>query len=58
MRCGRPGCTPGDVLRVAADGAGRLTLTRVEELLGRYSGCLASGCRLRQAVDGLRDEWR
>jgi bifunctional DNA-binding transcriptional regulator/antitoxin component of YhaV-PrlF toxin-antitoxin module len=52
------GVRPGDILRVEADGAGRLTLTRVEELLGRYSGSIASGGRLRQAVDGLRDEWR
>jgi bifunctional DNA-binding transcriptional regulator/antitoxin component of YhaV-PrlF toxin-antitoxin module len=52
------GVRPGDILRVEADGAGRLRLTRVEELLGRYSGCIASGGRLRQAVDGLRDEWR
>jgi bifunctional DNA-binding transcriptional regulator/antitoxin component of YhaV-PrlF toxin-antitoxin module len=48
----------GDVLRVEADGAGRVVLTRVDELLGRYSGCVASGGRLREAVDGLRDEWR
>lgn len=52
------GVRPGDVLRVEADGAGRLMLTRVEELLGRYGGSIASGGRLRQAVDGLRDEWR
>lgn len=49
---------PGDVVRVEADGAGRVVLTRVDELLGRYSGCIASGGRLREAVDGLRDEWR
>jgi AbrB family looped-hinge helix DNA binding protein len=52
------GLRPGDVLKVEADEAGRLTLTRVEELLGRYGGCLATGGRLREAVDGLRDEWR
>jgi bifunctional DNA-binding transcriptional regulator/antitoxin component of YhaV-PrlF toxin-antitoxin module len=47
----------GDVLRVEADGAGRVVLTRLDELLDRYSGCLAGGS-LREAVDGLRDEWR
>jgi bifunctional DNA-binding transcriptional regulator/antitoxin component of YhaV-PrlF toxin-antitoxin module len=52
------GLSPGDVLRAEADGAGRVVLTRVDELLGRYSGCLATDGRLRQAVDGLRDEWR
>jgi bifunctional DNA-binding transcriptional regulator/antitoxin component of YhaV-PrlF toxin-antitoxin module len=48
----------GDVLRVEADGAGRVVLTRLDELLDRYSGCIAGGGRLREAVDGLRDEWR
>lgn len=49
---------PGDVLRVEADGAGRIVLTRTDELLARYSGVIASEGRLRGAVDGLRDEWR
>lgn len=47
----------GDVVRVEADGAGRVVLTRIDELLDRYSGCVAGG-RLREAIDGLRDEWR
>jgi bifunctional DNA-binding transcriptional regulator/antitoxin component of YhaV-PrlF toxin-antitoxin module len=49
---------PGDVLRVEADGAGRLVLTRTAELVGRYCGAIATGGRLRGAIDGLRDEWR
>jgi len=49
---------PGDVLRVQADGAGRVVLTRTDELVGRYSGTIATGGRLRGAIDGLRDEWR
>lgn len=49
---------PGDVLRVQADGAGRVVLTRTDELVARYSGAIATGGRLRGAVDGLRDEWR
>jgi bifunctional DNA-binding transcriptional regulator/antitoxin component of YhaV-PrlF toxin-antitoxin module len=52
------GIRPGDVLRVEADGAGRLVLTRVDELLARYSGRLATGGELGKAVEGLRDEWR
>jgi bifunctional DNA-binding transcriptional regulator/antitoxin component of YhaV-PrlF toxin-antitoxin module len=49
---------PGDVLRVEADGAGRLVLTRTDELVAHYSGAIASGGRLRGVLDGLRDEWR
>jgi bifunctional DNA-binding transcriptional regulator/antitoxin component of YhaV-PrlF toxin-antitoxin module len=52
------GIRTGDVLKVEADGAGRLVLTRVDELLGRYSGRLATGGRLGKAVEGLREEWR
>ena len=52
------GIRTGDVLRVEADGAGRLVLTRVDELLARYSGRLATGGRLDKAVEGLREEWR
>jgi bifunctional DNA-binding transcriptional regulator/antitoxin component of YhaV-PrlF toxin-antitoxin module len=49
---------PGDVLRVKADGAGRLVLTRTDELVARHSGALGTGGRLRDTIDGLRDEWR
>jgi bifunctional DNA-binding transcriptional regulator/antitoxin component of YhaV-PrlF toxin-antitoxin module len=52
------GIRTGDVLKVEADGAGRLVLTRVDELLGRYSGQLATGGGLGKAVEGLREEWR
>ena len=52
------GIRTGDVLRVEADGAGRLVLTRVDELLSRHGGRLASGGRLGKAVEGLREEWR
>jgi len=52
------GVQTGDVLKVEADGAGRLVLTRVDELLGRYSGQLATGGGLGKAVEGLREEWR
>lgn len=52
------GLEPGDTLRVDADGAGRIVLTRIDELLNRYSGCLDTGGSLRERVQGLRGEWR
>lgn len=51
------GFEPGDTLQVGADGAGRVVLTRVEELVDRYSGCLDTGGTLRGRIDGLRREW-
>lgn len=52
------GFEPGDVLKVEAGGAGRVVLTRVAELVDRYSGRLETGGDLRQRVEGLREEWR
>jgi AbrB family looped-hinge helix DNA binding protein len=52
------GLQPGDLLKVEAEGAGRIVLTRLDELLDRYSGCLDTGGGLRQGVEGLRGEWR
>ena len=52
------GFESGDTLRVEAEGAGRVVLTRVGELIDRYSGCLDSRGELRERVDRLRDEWR
>lgn len=52
------GLEPGDTLRVEADGAGRIVMTRIDELLDRYSGCIDSGGDLREQVEGLRREWR
>jgi bifunctional DNA-binding transcriptional regulator/antitoxin component of YhaV-PrlF toxin-antitoxin module len=52
------GVRTGDLLKVEADGAGRLVLTRVDELLGGYSGRFASGGSFGKAVEGLREEWR
>jgi AbrB family looped-hinge helix DNA binding protein len=49
---------PGDTLKVAADGAGRITLTRVEELADRYSGSLDTNGALRDRVEQVRGEWR
>lgn len=52
------GFAPGDTLKVEAEGAGRVVLTRIDELVDRYSGCLATGGNLRERVEGLRQEWR
>lgn len=52
------GLRPGDTLKVEAEGAGRVLLTRVDELADRYSGSLRSGGDLRRRVEGLREEWR
>jgi len=52
------GLEAGDVLKVEAGGAGRVILTRVDELLDRYSGCLQTSGDLREQVEGLREEWR
>lgn len=52
------GLEPGDTLKVEATGAGRIVLTRLDELLDRYSGCLDTGGELRGRVERLRGEWR
>ena len=52
------GLEPGDVLKVESEGTGRVVLTRIAELVDRYSGRLETGGDLRQRVGGLREEWR
>jgi AbrB family looped-hinge helix DNA binding protein len=52
------GLEPGDTLKVEAKGAGRIVLTRIDELLDLYSGCLSTDGDLRAQVEGLRGEWR
>jgi bifunctional DNA-binding transcriptional regulator/antitoxin component of YhaV-PrlF toxin-antitoxin module len=52
------GFAPGDTLKVEAEGAGRVVLTRIDELIDRYSGCLKTGGDLRERVEGLRGEWQ
>jgi hypothetical protein len=53
----RAGFAPGDLVRVEAEGAGRVVLTKVDELVDRYSGSLATGGALRRSVQALRYEW-
>jgi bifunctional DNA-binding transcriptional regulator/antitoxin component of YhaV-PrlF toxin-antitoxin module len=51
------GFRAGDMVRVEAEGAGRVVLTKVDDLLNRYSGSLATGGELRRSIQALRDEW-
>lgn len=51
------GFEPGDILRVETERAGRIVLTRADELIDRYSGCLDSDGTLRGRVAELRKDW-
>jgi len=51
------GFAAGDLVRVDVEGAGRITLTKVDDLVDRYSGSLATGGTLRRDIEALRDEW-
>jgi bifunctional DNA-binding transcriptional regulator/antitoxin component of YhaV-PrlF toxin-antitoxin module len=51
------GLAAGDLVRIEARGAGQVVLTKVDELVDRYSGSLATGGALGQSVRALRDEW-
>ena len=53
----RAGFAAGDLVRVEADGAGRVVLTKVDDLVDQYSGSLTTGGELRRRVETLRDEW-
>jgi hypothetical protein len=48
----------GKIMGSEAEGVGYEVLTRLDELLDRYSGCLQTGGDLRKRVEGLREEWR
>jgi bifunctional DNA-binding transcriptional regulator/antitoxin component of YhaV-PrlF toxin-antitoxin module len=51
------GFESGDVVKVEARGAGQVVLTKIDDLLDRYSGSLDTGGKLRDQVEELRDEW-
>jgi bifunctional DNA-binding transcriptional regulator/antitoxin component of YhaV-PrlF toxin-antitoxin module len=51
------GFAAGDLVRVEAAGAGRVVLTKVEDVVERYSGSLATGGALRRSTESVRDEW-
>lgn len=39
-----------------AEVAGRMALTRIDEVVDRYSGCLETGGALRERVERLREQ--
>lgn len=45
-------------MRVEALGAGRVILTRVDELVERYAGALDTGGEFAREARELRDEWQ
>jgi AbrB family looped-hinge helix DNA binding protein len=53
----RAGLAAGDLVRIEAEGAGRVVLTKVDDLADRYSGALDTDGALRQGVEAQRDEW-
>ena len=54
----KAGFQPGDTLQAEALGAGLVVLTRVDELVNRYSGALDTDGSLRDEVEILREEWQ
>jgi AbrB family looped-hinge helix DNA binding protein len=51
------GLAAGDMVRIEAEGAGRVVLTKVDDLVDRYSGSVSTGGGLRRSLQALRDEW-
>ena len=51
------GLREGGVVQVRAEGRGRVSIARVEDILDEYAGCLSSGGELGRVVRGLRREW-
>jgi len=51
------GLKEGDTVKVEANGPGRVTLTRLDELLGKYRGALTPGAITNADIGRLRDEW-
>ena len=51
------GLKAGDSVKVEANGPGRVTLTRLDELLDKYRGALTPGAITNEDIGRLRDEW-
>ncbi len=51
------GLREGDVVRVEAQGRGRVLIARLDDLIDEYAGSLSTGGELGRAVSGLREEW-
>jgi hypothetical protein len=47
----------GDLVQIEAMGAGPVVLTKVDELVDRYSGAVDTGGELRRSVATQRDGW-
>ena len=53
----RAGLHEGVIVRVEAVGPGQLLVTRIDDVLAKYSGIVDTGGAARRALDALRDEW-
>jgi bifunctional DNA-binding transcriptional regulator/antitoxin component of YhaV-PrlF toxin-antitoxin module len=53
----RAGLGKGDLVKVEVLGPGQVVLTRIDDLLDRYSGSLPAGTFAPGWLDELRDEW-
>ncbi len=51
------GLREGDVVQVSAHGRGRVLITRMDDLLDQYAGCLRTGGQLGSTISELRREW-
>jgi bifunctional DNA-binding transcriptional regulator/antitoxin component of YhaV-PrlF toxin-antitoxin module len=51
------GLREGDVVRVEAQGRGRVLIARLDDLVDEYAGSLRTGGELGRTVRGLREEW-
>lgn len=51
------GLKEGDTVKVEANGPGRVTLTRLDELLGKYRRALTPGAITNADIGRRRDEW-
>jgi bifunctional DNA-binding transcriptional regulator/antitoxin component of YhaV-PrlF toxin-antitoxin module len=51
------GLREGDVVRIEAQGPGRVLIARMDDLFDEYAGCLSTGGDLGRSVRGLREEW-
>jgi bifunctional DNA-binding transcriptional regulator/antitoxin component of YhaV-PrlF toxin-antitoxin module len=51
------GLGESDVVRVEAQGRGRVLIARVDDPVDEYAGCLSTGGELGRTVRGLRQEW-
>jgi bifunctional DNA-binding transcriptional regulator/antitoxin component of YhaV-PrlF toxin-antitoxin module len=51
------GLREGDVVRVSAQGSGRVVIERMDELLDQFVGALRTKGKLGQVVRKLRAEW-